>query len=218
MITSESIVEISKALVAFHASVGKVRKASTNPFFKSKYANLSDILDVISEPLTEAGLAVVQLPHGTNELTTRLMHSSGEWLEDTYTMAPTKNDPQGMGSAITYQRRYAIGALLSLNIDEDDDGNTASRPVRTEQPQKLSIDDASYIVDGSKEINGAETLEALGIVGSALAKRSPAIKTALRTVYGDKLKQLEAQANETQHTKAISDQPQDGTDPPGVQG
>ena len=56
------------------------------------------------------------------------MHSSGEYIGETYVMTPTKNDPQGLGSAITYQRRYALGAILSLNIDEDDDGNEANKP------------------------------------------------------------------------------------------
>lgn len=134
MTTSESIKEISKALVKFHASVGKIKKGSANPFFKSKYASLSDILDIIDEPLTSAGLVIVQFPEGTNTLTTRLIHESGEWIEANYFMKPTKEDPQSFGSVITYQRRYAIGAILSLNIDEDDDANKAS-----EKPKKLVL-------------------------------------------------------------------------------
>lgn len=132
MNTSESIKEISSALVKFHASVGKIKKGSNNPFFKSKYASLSDILDIIDEPLTSNGLVIVQFPEGTNTLTTRLLHESGEWIEANYFMKPTKEDPQSFGSVITYQRRYAIGAILSLNIgtEEDDDGNKASEPVK----------------------------------------------------------------------------------------
>jgi hypothetical protein len=126
MTTSESIKSISTALVAFHKEVGKIAKGSTNPFFKSKYASLSDILDAISEPLVNSGLSVVQFPEGENVLTTRLVHISGEWMEAAYSMKPVKDTPQDRGSAITYQRRYAIGAILSLNIDEDDDANRAS--------------------------------------------------------------------------------------------
>jgi hypothetical protein len=55
-----------------------------------------------------------------------LLHTSGEWISESYEMEPTKHDPQGAGSVITYQRRYALGAILGLNIDEDDDGNKAS--------------------------------------------------------------------------------------------
>lgn len=128
MMKSESIIELSKALVQFHVKVDKVKKGSDNPFFKSKYADLSTILESIDLPLIECGLSIVQMPSGQNGLTTILMHTSGEYIGDTYTMTPIKNDPQSLGSAITYQRRYALGAILSLNIDEDDDGNEASKP------------------------------------------------------------------------------------------
>ena len=127
METSESIKEIASALCKFQGSVEKIRKTENNPFFKSKYADLSTILDAIREPMTENGLSFVQCPTGEDELTTILMHLSGEWIKSNYTMKPVKNDPQGRGSAITYQRRYALSAILGLNIDEDDDGNAASK-------------------------------------------------------------------------------------------
>ena len=123
---SESIKNLAIALSKFQGSVGKVVKDATNPFFKSKYATLSNILDVISKPLSENGLAVSQLPVSENGLTTILMHESGEFIMETYQMKPVKNDPQGIGSSITYQRRYALGAVLGLNIDDDDDGTSAS--------------------------------------------------------------------------------------------
>src|SRR5574344_746312 len=125
---SESIKELATAICHFQGAVEKIKKSEINPFFKSKYADLSSILDVIRQPLFENGLSFVQFPKGEHELETILMHTSGEWMSETYTMAPTKNDPQGLGSAITYQRRYALGAILGLNIDVDDDGNEASKP------------------------------------------------------------------------------------------
>lgn len=128
---SESIKEIAAALCKFHSEVGKIKKENTNPFFKSKYADLSSILDVIEEPLHKNGLSFVQFPTGEHEMMTMLMHTSGEWIKGSFTMKPTKNDPQGLGSVITYQRRYALGAILGLNIDEDDDGNAASKPKDT---------------------------------------------------------------------------------------
>ena len=127
MQTSTTITEIAKALVGFHKEVGKIAKDSKNPFFKSSYASLSNILDGISDPLNNNGLSIVQFPDGDYGLTTRLLHTSSEWMEATYQMKPSKDDPQGRGSALTYQRRYAIGAILSLNIDIDDDGNAASK-------------------------------------------------------------------------------------------
>jgi len=123
---SESIIKLAPALCNFHKDVGKIKKQNTNPFFKSKYADLSSILDAIEEPLITNELVIIQLPKGVNELETILLHSSGEFISETYTMTPVKNDPQALGSSITYQRRYALGAILSLNIDKDDDGNDAS--------------------------------------------------------------------------------------------
>jgi hypothetical protein len=123
---SESIKNIAGALVKFQASVSKVAKESSNPFFKSKYASLANILSTIQKPLSECGLAVSQFPDG-DALTTIIVHSeSGEWMESSYTMPVAKqNDPQAMGSAITYARRYALGSILNLNIDDDDDGEKA---------------------------------------------------------------------------------------------
>lgn len=124
---SESIKNIAKALQVFHDAMGVIYKTEENPFFKSKYAGLGTVLTAIKEPLQKAGLVFSQFPNGENELTSILMHpESGEWIQGTYKMTPAKNDPQGQGSVITYQRRYALGAILGLNIDEDDDGNSAS--------------------------------------------------------------------------------------------
>jgi hypothetical protein len=123
---SESIKNIAGALVKFQASVSKVAKEANNPFFKSKYASLANILDTIQKPLSECGLAVSQFPDG-NALTTIILHAdSGEWMESSYVMPVAKqNDPQAMGSAMTYARRYALGSILNLNIDDDDDGEKA---------------------------------------------------------------------------------------------
>jgi hypothetical protein len=127
MQTSEKLEQLPLALLEFHKKVGKIIKSDNNPFFKSKYASLATILDVITEPLTDCGLIIIQFPTGLYQLTTRLQHTSGEYMQSTYEMQPVKHSPQDAGSVITYQRRYAIGAILNLNIDEDDDGNKASQ-------------------------------------------------------------------------------------------
>jgi hypothetical protein len=136
--TSDTITSIGKALLAFDKAVTKIGKTEINPYFKNKYAPLSEILDAIKEPLQDSGLTVKQFPTGEHGMTTVIIHAeSGEYIASCYTMAPSKNDPQGEGSRITYQRRYALGAALSLNIDEDDDGNTASgnKPKRGQIPE-----------------------------------------------------------------------------------
>jgi len=125
---SESIKNLALALCSFQGKMEKIGKDSNNPFFKSKYASLSTILEHIQKPLTESGLCFSQMPDQTG-LTTILIHSeSGEFIQSTYVLMPVKNDPQSFGSAITYARRYVLGSILGLNIDEDDDGHIASNP------------------------------------------------------------------------------------------
>lgn len=119
---STEIKQLATALCNFQSAVETIRKTAVNPFFKSKYADLADILEVIRQPLSENGLSFVQFPKGKYGLETMLMHVSGEWLSESYEMVPSKNDPQGAGAVITYQRRYALGAILGLNIDIDTDG------------------------------------------------------------------------------------------------
>lgn len=129
---SESIKNIAESLVTFSHHVGAITKDATNPFFKSKYATLGNILESIKEPLLQAGLIFTQHPDGEDSLTTILIDvDSGEFLQSTYNIKPAKNDPQALGSAITYARRYALSAILGLNCDADDDGNSATpKPVK----------------------------------------------------------------------------------------
>lgn len=134
---SDEIGELAKGLLAFHKAVGTIAKTATNPFFKSSYAPLTEILAAIAEPLQKAGLVVSQFPDGENGLSTMLIHAeSGQWMSAWYQINPGKEGPQALGSAITYARRYSIGAVLSLNIDDDDDGNSASGNGKKEKPKK----------------------------------------------------------------------------------
>lgn len=129
---SESIKELAIALAKFNMKVKRIEDDSTNPHFKNKYASLDGIMDEIRPLLAEEGLSILQMPAGDGEnfkLTNLLVHISGEWIEsDSITMRPTKNDPQGVGSAITYARRYGVSSFLGLSTGEkDDDGNAASQ-------------------------------------------------------------------------------------------
>jgi hypothetical protein len=136
--SSESIAKLSTALIEFHRRVPKIPKSCRNPFLKSKYADLSTILDIVQPVLNECELVIQQHPTSDFGLTTILSHSSGEWMSSEYRMMPSESviekakdgapavkgiTPQSIGSVITYQRRYAIGAILSLNIDDDVDGH-----------------------------------------------------------------------------------------------
>lgn len=134
---SDSILNIAKALLTFSVKIGKIKKDANNPFFKSKYAPLPQIQDAIAEPLQESGLVLTQIPAGEGLITMLLHAETGEYIMATSEMKPVKNDPQSIGSAITYHRRYSIAALLNLNIDEDDDGNAASQPTQTQSNETI---------------------------------------------------------------------------------
>lgn len=126
---SESIAKLAEALSKTQASVEAVKKDASNPFFKSKYADLASVWASIREALTSNGLSVLQEPASEGnkvKITTTLMHSSGEYVRSTLEVTAAKADPQGIGSAITYARRYALGAIVGI-APEDDDGNAASQ-------------------------------------------------------------------------------------------
>ncbi len=132
MKTSDSIKEISIALVDAQTKIRFAIKDSTNPHFKSRYADLGSVIDAIKESLNLNGIAFIQTPtesqNGTLALTTRLIHKSGEWIQDTATCPLQKNDPQGYGSALTYLRRYSLASITGLYQDDDDGEATRMNP------------------------------------------------------------------------------------------
>ncbi len=130
MTRSESIKEITSALMSFQGKINNVGKDAKANY--GRYATLAAIQEAIRLPLQESGLVVVQMPDGINCLATLIAHISGEWIEATYEMKPTNATPQGVGSAITYQRRYALAAALNICIDDDDDGQKGSQPTQTQ--------------------------------------------------------------------------------------
>ena len=118
------------ALAKVQGAIEGARKGTDNPFFKSKYADLASVWDACREQLSANGFAVIQRPVGDDPqivvLETILGHESGEWISGTLTMKPVKADPQGIGSCITYARRYALASMVGV-APEDDDGNAASK-------------------------------------------------------------------------------------------
>lgn len=129
---SENKDEIVKALFVMRANLGDVRKNATNPHFKSKYADLGAVVESVDPGLEKAGLTMLQGAGGSIEggeycvtVETMLLHKSGEWVRSRLLLKPSKGDPQGAGSAITYGRRYGLQALCGV-VPEDDDGNRAS--------------------------------------------------------------------------------------------
>ena len=130
---SESIALLAGALAKAQLQIEPASKNATNPHFRSHYADLASIWDACRGPLNTNGLSIVQFPCdgevGRTGLCTMLLHSSGEWISEVVTTRSQKDDPQGLGSALTYLRRYALAAVVGVTATEDDDGNAASTPV-----------------------------------------------------------------------------------------
>jgi len=121
--------KLAKALAKAQLEIQNAEKDTENDFLNSKYASLAAVMSVCREPLAKNGLAIVQLPRltqspGVVELETMLMHESGQYLSTIWQMAPPKTDPQGLGSCLTYMRRYMISAMLGI-AQVDDDANRA---------------------------------------------------------------------------------------------
>ena len=133
MIKSESIKELATALASFQKEIGNVAKDATNPFFKSKYASLENVISTVKPVLAKHGLSFSQFPD-EDGLTTTLMHSSGEYLQASAKLLLKDQTPQGHGSAITYLRRYALSAILGIATEDDDDGNAAAPPRPATKP------------------------------------------------------------------------------------
>lgn len=127
------------AILDFQSKAPAIKKDSVNPHLKNKYAALEDILDTIKKPLHESGLVFMHLPNGDDSLRAILAHpASGETVEGCIPLKRSKDDAQGLGSAMTYARRYSLVAMLGLNVGgEDDDGHAARRPpqAKEQKPQ-----------------------------------------------------------------------------------
>lgn len=144
----------AEAFAALQAEIRPAVKDATNPAFRSKYADLAAVWEAIKEPLKNHGFSVIQSPDFEGEsmwLKTIVLHESGESVEGRYPLRPTKQDPQGYGSALTYARRYSLSAMLGVVADIDDDGNEASG-VKTNgaAPAKPAAPQDPDVADGVK--------------------------------------------------------------------
>lgn len=126
--TSNELKDLFSALSKAQSNIENATKNSINPHFGSKYANLAEVLNVIREPLSSNGLCILQTVDeidGKIYLLTTLAHTSGQYIISRMPLLITKNDCQGLGSALTYSRRYSIAAICGI-AQEDDDGNSSS--------------------------------------------------------------------------------------------
>ncbi len=167
---SDEIKDLATALAKAQGEMAGAKKDSQNPHFKSRYADLASIREACMSALTKHGIAVLQSPGLKSagdgvwmvEVGTMLTHTSGQWMADVLAVPVTKVDAQGVGSAITYARRYALAAFTSV-APEDDDGNAAvgPAPVAVHAPKKPEgfdewlIDLEAVAEDGTEALRAA---------------------------------------------------------------
>lgn len=138
---SEQIQDLAAALAKAQGTMGGALKDSANPFFKSKYADLESVWNACRKALAENGLSVVQsasTAEGGVAVTTMLLHSSGQWMRDTLPLHPKDMSPQGIGSAITYGRRYALAAMAGVYQTDDDAEAAHGRASQQEAPTETA--------------------------------------------------------------------------------
>lgn len=159
---------IAKALAAAQAEMGKALKQSNNPHFRSKYADLGNVMDACIPALNKHGIAVIQpfvVGEFGNAVKTVLLHESGETLECHVPLLLGKNDMQGLGSAITYARRYGLMSMAGI-APEDDDGNAAAasgpaKPVKVKPEPEPTFDPAAAAERIKGKIRAAKTMDDL---------------------------------------------------------
>lgn len=174
---------LTAALVAFQAELPDVSKGSTNPAFKSKYADLADVTKAVFPVLAKHGLAFTAGPAVTENgpvLRYALRHESGEAIEGEWPL-PEGVKAQELGAWITYGRRYCLSAVTGITPDEDDDGNTATTPTRARQAQD-TVTAAVTAVKSAVDADALDRLEDLaqqrGIAGVAAVKSAIAARRA----------------------------------------
>ena len=177
---SETTAKLAEALSKAQGELIHAKKETKNEFFRSRYADLASVIDAAKKPLSNNGLSVSQvvdvLDNGDLFLETILMHLSGEFLIGKYPIKPVKQDPQSVGSAITYARRYAFSAIVGIAAD-DDDGNEASQHKpssnsQTKQPLKSEVKEQPRLknaeltkeeeVKYTSDLEQAKTMQELG--------------------------------------------------------
>ncbi|HHZ68820.1 MAG TPA: single-stranded DNA-binding protein [Methylococcaceae bacterium] len=154
---SDSIKNIAAAMCKAQSEMGGAHKGANNPFFKSKYADLSEVIKVVKEPFANNGLSFVQFPINDGDkigVETILMHESGEWLSNSFTVKATKQDAQGAGSVITYCKRYGLQAVAGIP-SEDDDGNSAS----SNKPSKPDENDMAWIASAKENPDAINSID-----------------------------------------------------------
>lgn len=161
---SEQINELAAALAKAQGEITGALKDSSNPFFKSKYADLASCWDACRKPLSENGLAVIQPTvekDGTVYVVTTLAHSSGQWIRGWLPIKTKDDGPQAQGSGLTYARRYALAGIVGLaQVDDDAEAAQArGRIVATDTGQKLSPKQQKFVKEFTAKVHESMTAD-----------------------------------------------------------
>jgi hypothetical protein len=161
---SESIANLALALSKAQLELSNPKKTSSNPFFKSKYADLSEVINVSKTVLAEHGLSIMQFLSYTDmvNVETMILHSTGEWISETLSLPVAKHDAQSIGSTCTYARRYSWAAICGL-AQEDDDANAAVEHKPEAQKQAATNKEPDY----AAMLNSAKSLPELSKIWNA---------------------------------------------------
>ncbi|MGX7375255.1 ERF family protein [Enterococcus asini] len=181
MKTSEQTAEIFKAFSEFRKVLKQPLKDANNPFFKSKYVPLENVVEVIDEAIEGTGLSYSQ--EATSEgnyisVATHVFHESGQFISfDPLSLPATKADAQGFGSAVTYAKRYALSAVFGITSDQDDDGNATSGNNAPKNANEEQISVAKMKMKELAEANGMDANETAKMVLDYLKIKVPLDKT-----------------------------------------
>ena len=190
--------EFFKAMAAAQAEMKPVYKDAKNDAFKgSRYATLAAVCEVVIPIMSKHGLAVLQAPGSANgEVTveTIIGHASGTMMRTSLALRPTKADPQGVGSAITYGRRYALLSLAGV-APEDDDGNAASAstaPARQQEPQQSRANSRALFSQLQDALRNTPSLDELNDLWNAHRAEitANAFKTDIIQMFTDRKAEL----------------------------
>jgi len=211
MKTSESIIEISKALLAIQKEIETIKKNAINPFYNSQYATLDEILEIIKpicnkhsvvllQDITDLKIPTERTRIKNNEteivninnitISTMLIHESGEWIQqEGLTLPNEKNTAQGAGGAVTYGRRYSLSAMLGIATEQDDDGNGSQNDKK--QTYKSGLDFKAV----QKELEECKTIDETNDYSKMLLQEFPSIsekqKEALKSIFQKRRNELQ---------------------------
>ena len=182
--------ELFAALAKAQAEIENASKNAANPHFRSRYADLAEVLNTVRPVLAKHGLSVMQstaFGGAMVSVETVLAHSSGGLVSSTASCVPAKVDAQGVGAATTYLRRYALAAMAGV-AQEDDDGNSSAH----NKPAPVQAE--TVLEDAMARIAAANDAASLGEVGVELAKLKvdEQLKKKLRAAFTARRKALEA--------------------------